>query len=164
MNRPGLLVVFLFLVVSITSCAQTKHGIRKIHAFSREQMPGNIPMPGLGIPGGPDTVYTIYAETSDKNIQWDSAWVNNKTYTVKTVWLNENRAEPGIGKSNGEKIVLKGDNKWFLSVLYLVPAGHSMPPPSPAGQGGMLLKGRHQGKPLLHTVSQWVELLAIPSV
>lgn len=163
MNRHNLIFLLIFLVVSGGSCAQTKHGIRKIHAYSREQMPGNIPMPGLGIPSGPDTVFTIYVETSDKKIQWDSAWRNNKTYTVETVWLTDNRAEPGISKSNGEKIVLKGDKKSYLYALYLVPAGQVLPAPAPVDQGGLLLKGRHDGKSFFQIISQLVELEAIPS-
>lgn len=163
MNRQNFIFLLLFLVVSGESCAQTKHGIRKIYAFSREQMPGNIPMPGLGIPGGPDTVYTIYVETSDKKIEWDSAWRNNKTYTVEAVWLTENRAEPGISKNTEEKIVLKGEKKSYLYALYLVPAGESLPVPASVEQGGLLLKGRYEGIGFFQIVSQLVELKAIPS-
>ncbi len=160
------LFVSLLITGSLLSCAQGKYGIKKIRAFSAEQIPGNIPVDekGQSMYKGPDTLYTIYIESTGKKIDWDSAWKNDRTYTVVTTLVAEKSLEAGTEKNTGKKIVLTPRNGNQLWMLQLVPAENKTRAPGSLKPGEIILRGRFDNKTIFQAVKGLTELNVFPSV
>lgn len=106
-------------VVQATGCIKTTAAFRSVH------LPGNIPVDpeGRSLYKGPDTLLTIYVETSPLPIKWLMAWSEGRTWSVTPIAQTGPSVEAGIRKTDRQHIVLtaaKG-NKWWR--LELSPAG-----------------------------------------
>src|SRR6185295_3874961 len=86
------------LLITLASGAQSKYGIRRTDAFFTEHMPGNIRANDNGEPAfhGPDTITTIYIETTSNAIKWITAWKDGKSFSVSTTAINERPYEVGV--------------------------------------------------------------------
>lgn len=158
------LLIFL-TVVCLTACAQEKYGIKRVVAFRSLRMPGNIPVDenGNSLFKGPDTINTIYVETSRKGVQWETAWKNGKAYSVVAELLPGASFEAGTGKATGKKIVLtpaKGNQQWLLQ---LEPLEKTQKAPIALKAGELLLKGKYGKTIVLQTVKQQTELEVMPA-
>ena len=155
----------LFSSISIISCSQTKYGIKKIYAFSAERLPGNIPVDAQGnsLYKGPDTLNTIYIETSGKDIQWNSAWKNGKMYSINAMLIIGLPYEAGIKKSNNQKVLISAAPGSKLWQLELVPAEGKKKSPVKARPGEIILEGIYKGKKIIQKIDKQVELALPPS-
>ena len=102
--------------LSLGSCAQTKLGIVKAHAYMQLNMPGTIPVGDEH--KGPDTVYRVYVETrAGINFNCIGAQIGQNSYKI----LSSKVSPPiNIGISeNGEAAIVnakKGNNLWQLNL------------------------------------------------
>ena len=159
-------VIFVLLSsISLSSCGQTKHGIRKIYAFRSEHLPGmaRVDNEGRVINPRPDIVYTIYIEATSGDLTWSRAWKDGQSYNVVPIQL-EGEQEVGVAKSTNEKILLrpaKGNKLWQLQ---LQRSDEPAAAPVEAKNGEIILQGKKGKKTFIQKVSPVVELEAIPSV
>ena len=166
--RSAVLSVCLWCV-AFAAQAQTIPGVKVRYAFITEHQPGNIPVdPNNGRPlhaPGPDTLYTIYIETSTPQpVYWYAAWQKGETYSINCTRVDKTPVEAGTKKKGGEKIIIdtsKGGTLWRLD---LFPAAKKLPSPAGLQPGEMLLQGVRGNKKIILRVSKLVELSAIPSV
>ena len=115
--RFSLKLCILLLGVSFGSCAQTKSGIVKAHAYMQLNMPGTIPVGDEH--KGPDTLYRVYIESRvDKKFIWSAAYIGSKTYNIVSY-----KATPPVNVGNlsstGEAGIVttkKGNTLWQLNL------------------------------------------------
>ncbi len=107
----------LLLGISFGSCAQTKTGIIKAHAYMQLNIPGTIPVGDEH--KGPDTLYRVYIESrADKNFIWSAAYIGNNAFNIISY-----KAVPPVTVGNltstGEAAVIttkKGNILWQLNL------------------------------------------------
>ncbi|HEV7780656.1 MAG TPA: hypothetical protein VGO58_05290 [Chitinophagaceae bacterium] len=159
-------IVLLSILYSLSACAQGKYGIKKINAFTTERMPGNIPveMPGEPVHRGPDTLLIIYVETKGNTASWDTAWWNNKSYSINASLVSEETLETGIQKTTGKRITLRKESGNQLWVLYLEPQEKMATPPVRIKKTEILLQGKYGTKRVTQLIRSYTELEPIPSV
>jgi hypothetical protein len=160
--------VFFFglFILALSSCAQSKYGIKKIIAFYAIPRPGNIPVDEKGneIYKAPDTVHVIYIEMSSKNISWQQAWLNNKNYGLSAVLIQTTPMEAGINSITKKRILLQpsiGNSLWQIQ---LVPAEKIVQAPQNIKTGEILLMGQYGNKIIFQKINSEVKLLLHPSV
>ncbi len=158
--------VFLLLLISLISSAQSNFGIKKIYAFYIEHLPGNIAVDENGKPlrASADTIYTIYIEAST-HILWDSAWANNKLYSIISKLISVTPFDAGKKMINNEKIILKTSRGYKLWQLEFYESGKSFYPQK-LKQGEILLRGIYNGKIIRKRipVERQIQLYTPPSV
>jgi hypothetical protein len=160
-------ILFSFLITcSLTGCAQGKYGIKKIDAFWKEQVPGNIPVDANGesLYTGPDTLHTVYIETNGQKIEWDKAWKNGKAYSITTTLITTFPVETGIEKATGKKNRIspaKGNQLW---VLHLMPIMPKTEVPGYIKTRQMVIRGKYGSKTITQIVKKETELSTLPSV
>ena len=157
----------LFLIgVCLVACAQENYGIKRMVAFRSLRMPGNIPVDenGNSLFKGPDTINTIYVETTRKGIQWDTAWRNGRAYTVAAELLSTASFDAGTDKRTGKKIVLtaaNGNQQWLLQLEPL--ENNQKVPVTSLKSGEILLKGKYGKSTIMQTIKQQTELDVLPA-
>jgi hypothetical protein len=163
-------VLSLCLVLTaLLPVAQTTPGVKLLYAFITEHQPGNIPIdPANGHPlhaAGPDTLYTIYIETSGPQpVYWYAAWQKDETYSIHCSRVEKTPVEAGITKTGREKIMINASEGSTVWRLDLFPADKNLPLPADLRKGEIILQGMRANKKLVLQVSKLVELAAIPSV
>lgn len=161
-----LLFLLCFILITVSSCAQSKYGIKKITAFYALRTPGNIPVDenGKELYSGPDTIHTIYIEVSGKNtVKWEDAWKNNNYYTVISTKITQATFEAGMGKTANSRIIIKpaaGNTLWQLS---LSPLETKPAKPAKALHDEIILQGKYNGKKVIQKISKQTELVLPPS-
>jgi hypothetical protein len=146
--------------------AQAVTGVRHVYAFMTEHQPGNIAVNPDGRPfhAGPDTVYTVYVETTAQDIQWKRAYIQGRAYTVYCRRVQKTPVEAGRTVQGGERIRLqagKGGRLWQLDL------GMTDEPPvyGVKGRAGeIVLEGRRGNKKMVVRVNKIIMLEGIPSV
>jgi hypothetical protein len=160
------LFLLSFICIAISSCAQSKYGIKKITAFYALRTPGNIPVDenGRELYSGPDTVHTIYIEVSGKNIiKWEDAWKNNNFYTVISTKITQAAFEAGMEKTENSKVIIKpaaGNTLWQLS---LSPSETKTAKPPKSLENEIILQGKYNGKKIIQKINKLIELVLPPS-
>ncbi|MBI3138629.1 MAG: hypothetical protein HYZ15_08605 [Sphingobacteriales bacterium] len=161
------LVPLLFLLLPVGwACSQTKQVFRKSYGYYSERLPGNIPVDPNGnpLPGfGPDTLYTLYMETAAGELNWDSAWVGEKTFTIIAQLLQDPVAKAGIEKSGNQPVIIRAGKGAVLWRLDLVPV-EPVPGKAVIPGGKLMIKGRKGKKKFEVHISSLVELTIPPSV
>lgn len=156
-----------FILIVISSCAQSKYGIKKVTAFYALRTPGNIPVDenGRELYSGPDTIHTIYIEVSGKNtIKWEDAWKNNNYYTVISTKITQATFEAGMDKTANSRVIIKpsaGNTLWQLS---LSPSETKITNPAKALHNEIILRGKYKEKKITQKISNLTELVLPPSV
>ena len=113
----------LLLWGSLFSCAQTNTIVKKVYSFYTERTAGNIAVDQNGneITARVDTTIQVYVEASAKNIIWDTAWLNNKSYLIITQLITQDSIDAGIKKDEGIRAVIRGKKGDYIWQLYLQP-------------------------------------------
>jgi hypothetical protein len=161
------LFLLSFILITDSSCAQSKYGIKKITAFYALRTPGNIPVDenGRELYNGPDTIHTIYIEVSGKNtVKWEDAWKNNNYYTIISTKIAQATFEAGMGKIANSRVVIKpaaGNTLWQLS---LSPSETNTSKPSKGAENEIILQGKFNGKKITQKINKQTELVLPPSV
>lgn len=156
----------LLFFVTLSSYAQTKYGIKNIYAYYAQHLPGNIPVDdnGNSLYKGPDTLITVYIETTGQEPHWSNAWRGNKVYSIVTTLIKQPTIEAGIRKSSNQKILVspaKGNCLWQLE---FVPQESRMLPPQKMKPGEIILRGKYKSKTFLQKISRLIELRLPDSV
>ena len=164
--KYGLIILTFLCCFSIASSAQLKYGIRKANAFFTEWTPGTIRANDNGDPEfqGPDTINTIYIETTGGPIKWISAWKDGKSFSVTTTIIHDRPVEVGVNRANNAKVTLrpqKGNQLWLLQ---LEKKGTSSKPPVRAKKGEIILQGKYGGKLFIKKITSQIGLESLPSV
>lgn len=165
-NKLYQLLLLLFLLLSLSSCAQSKSVIRKQYAFYTEHLPGNIRADENGneLPFKPDTVIVVYLETTTKSITLDTAWKNGACYKITAQLINLLPFEIGTAINANKKIVLGVAKGNFLWQLYLQPLNKALPNQQIIKGNEILIKGKYKGKKITRKIASPIQLVAIPSV
>lgn len=114
---------------------------------------GTIPVDVNGEPlhTGVDSSYIIYLETN-RQISWDSAWVDGKRFRVIANKLEDFPVKAGI-KSDGEELHLtprKGYTLWMLQ-LDTNESPITAPPP---GNERLLIRGNYDNKSFIKGIDE----------
>ena len=159
------LLLLSFLCVSIFTNAQSKHIIKNVYATYTIHIPGNIPVGRNGKALARfDTVNIIYIETPSKEIRWNMAWQNDKTFSIITTMIDSSSLNVGVNKSTNENMVIRTKNGNKLWQLQLVPGEKKLPVHSPSLRGEILLEGIYHNKKITQKIYKQTELISIPSV
>ena len=164
-----MMIKYFFITIlslsTVVSYSQTKNCIQKMYAFYGIRIPGIIPVDPNGEPlyHGPDKTYLIYVETNGNEIQWGNAWINGKTYSVRSVLLNDFPVEVGTRKTNHQKISIAPAGKNKLWQLEIMPSGKKIKPPAKAKKNEIILEGKCKGK-IIEKITKQIELELPPSV
>jgi hypothetical protein len=159
------LFLLSFVLIALSSCAQSKYSIKKITAFYALRTPGNIAVDEKGneLYSGPDTIHTIYIEVSGKNtVKWEDAWKNNNYYTLISTKITQAIFEAGMDK-NSNKVILKpatGNTLWQLS---LSPSETKTSKPGKGVANEIIIQGKYNGKKIIQKISKLTELVLPPS-
>ena len=151
----------ILLFVAVCSCAQTKSIVVNAYGFYEIRSPGNIPVDdnGNSLYNGPDTTYTVYCETSTKNIVWTAAWKGGRSYSAIPVLLPNKVHNAGIAKKNSEKVIIRTTDKNVLWRIELVPDINETKPPKSYKDRGILLHGKSGTQPLYRVVTGSSQLI-----
>jgi hypothetical protein len=157
-------VLYSLLCISVLSCAQSKHLVKKVYATYTVHLPGNIMVDknGNSISRG-DTLNVVYVVTLGQ-IHWARAWKNGRNYSVIQTLITETPFEAGINKMTNEKIILHSTNGNKLWKLQLVPEEKFFLAPLKTLPGEIILHGIYHGKKIIQKILQQTEIASIPSV
>lgn len=160
------LIVF-FLPVHLMSCAQTKKPVHNTHAFFEQRFPGKLRVDtnGKPVPIIPDTTVIVYVETTAKQVQWEMAWQNGRTYSILKQQLVKAPFKAGKLYSEDRKITVFIEEGNYLWQLYLIKEPQqSTAPGEQVKENEILLKGKYKGRFFYQKTGKPVELEGIPSV
>lgn len=129
-----------------------------------QHQPGNIPVDPNGRPlhEGPDTVYTVYVETTGQAIQWKAACIDGRMYSIAAHPVTKTPFEAGTRKRPKEKIFLpaaRGNHLWRLDFGLM-----EEKPACRQKKGEILLEGKRGNKNIMVKTSDVAELWEIPAV
>jgi hypothetical protein len=153
----------LLAVAGLACRSEAQCGTRNARAFLEVRYPGTIPVDENRQPlhRGPDSTYTIYVESANRQLGAGYAWVDKKTFRISTEEVTV--AEIGREKQSGEAVIMKpakGYRLWRIS-LYPV-AARKMP--LKQVKGTIQLQFNNGGKTCTQTIRRITELKVIPSV
>jgi hypothetical protein len=151
---------------SLNACTQIKDGIKNIQGFYIEKLPGNIPVDENGNSSfkGPDTLITIYVETSGKEPDWKMAWWGSKNYSITSSLISQTQYEVGTTIKDNKKIFLNPAKRNKLWKLNLQVSDKKVYLPQVIKKGQLLLKGKYLNKTIYRKINTLVQLTTIPSV
>jgi hypothetical protein len=166
MRKARYILIVLLCFNSFVSWTQANYGIRKICAFYTERLPGNIRVDpnGNSLYKGPDTLITIYIVTSGKSAVWESAWRNDRTYTISSSLVSQTPYTAGTNLGNGKEIILRpatGNKLWQLNLLE---SYKKVASPRKIKPGEVLLKGKYMNKTIFRKIGSLIQLTTFPSV
>ena len=155
-----------FLVVvtySLSSCAQTKHGIKNIHAFNTVQLPGNIEVNQNGNQNQAltDTSFFLYVE-ANQEINWQRATRNTKCYKIIKTEIKNSPIEIGETNIDKTKITLNPEKENRIWHLLLVP-DQNCSTSFENEQNIIILEGELSGKKIRQTVNKITQLYKPPT-
>jgi hypothetical protein len=157
----GLVISVLFFI----SCS--RHGIAESKAYVRQLIAGTVRSNDNGkqMNSGVSKEYLIYIETdiSKPPIHWETAWIEQKPYSIRPVEIViPNQV---IGKTtDGKEVVMnakKGNRLWQL---VLIPTDRSKEDSElriKINKAKILLIGSWKNKPFTYKVSKEYELQAL---
>jgi hypothetical protein len=162
-------ISFLFtaLIASVGLFAQSTYGIKKVHAYYEEHMPGNIPVgeDGQPVKKYPVVVHHIFIETGSKTkIQWKTAWKDGKSYSVSTIEVTASPVVLGKEKISEKEVVLKPSKGNKLWKLELNTQNKMTKSPLKAKAGEIILQGIYNGKKIYKRIEKEIELYTPLSV
>jgi len=158
------LLSYSLLTVSLYACAQSKYSIKNIYGVYEVHLPGNIAVDQNGNEiSSRDTLNVIYVETSTKQIQWNVAWKNDKTYSILSHLSDTNFIDAGTNTITNEKMIIHASTGNKLWQLRLIPLDSKISSPVKILQDEILLLGSYNGKRILQKIKKQVELNSIPS-
>ena len=158
------LLFYSFLCISLWSCAQSTHLVKKVVATYTVHMPGNIAVDRNGNSSSQgDTLNIVYIETASGKIRWTKAWKDRESYAIITTLITGSSFDAGTNKLTDEKIILRVTGKSKLWKLQLVP-GEKFLPPLKALPAQFILQGIYHGKKITQKIDRQIEMVAIPSV
>lgn len=160
-----IMLSFLFFNCHIAN-TQITYGIKSIQGVYIEKLPGNIPVDenGNSLFKGPDTLITIYVETSGKEPEWKMAWRGNKNYSITSSLISQKRYEVGTTMKDNKKIILSpaaGNKLWQLTLQL---NNKKIKLPQKLKIGELLIKGKYKGKDFYIKNDTLVQLSTHPSV
>lgn len=166
----SLFLVGVNLFMSCSSAGQIKSIVKKTYSFATERQPGNIPVDvnGNEILVEMEPGIQVYVETTNKNITWDSAWFNGKTYLLVMQNVGQQNTDAGRIKMTGKNAVIKiapGNYLWQLS---LFPLETIQPAVKKSvlklGINSVIISGKYKGIAFLQKAGVPAQLEAIPSM
>jgi hypothetical protein len=161
MKQSVYFLSFIFLGVSLLSCAQTKTVIKKADAFIAVHTPGNIPVLENGDQSfRADTSVMIYARVADTAIRWRSVFFNSHEYMVHASKVS-GTVTPGIDKSNGNIIRISPQKGYSLMLLTL--EKKQKDDTAAVTNAGIILTAVYKGKKIKYLISSFTELALQPS-
>jgi hypothetical protein len=126
-----LLKALSFLILSLTavffSCAQTKSIISKARLVYYMPATGNIRVDSNGEPITVkiDTVFTVYVESSTRNITWLNAIGNGRQYKIYSNVITQTPVKAGLQKSNNQLLFIQPSAGFILWELRLLPLNNT---------------------------------------
>jgi hypothetical protein len=144
------------------SCS--RHGIVKTYAFVRQTVAGTIKVDDSGRPmsSGITTQHLIFVETdtSRGSLQWGTAWIDQKPYTVQPIEITDH--DQILGKTmDGENVTIDVKKKHRLWQLVLSPAEDSIGNADlreKIKKSKILLTGTWKAKPFSYKISKEKQL------
>ena len=112
----GLTMLLLF------SCVSTKKVIQDAQAFVITPQQGTVQVDEKGneVSPLPSPVIIVFVHSKSNELNWDSAWFNNRSYAIKQQLITQ-PFEMGVDGKTGEKITLTPKEGTFLFQLQIVP-------------------------------------------
>ncbi|MDQ6609902.1 MAG: hypothetical protein M3Y85_08790 [Bacteroidota bacterium] len=146
--------------VSLAGCAQMNKTIIKAAAFYTIPTPGTIQVDDRGNPVQPQRrkVYNIFMEIKGPSPEWTKAWVDEKSYSVISLTVQEKKVIIGKKKSDDQKIVMEAGKGNILVQLELSPGQNYKRPPNTVMPGELLLEGKWKGKLFYYKIANVMEL------
>ena len=139
-------LLIVLVAASLCSCAQSKYGIVRAHAYMQETTPGTVMQDDMR--RGPDTLYRVYVETKTRRqIKWITASVGNQVYKI----ILSKATSPvfiGLSKETGDSAIVsakKGNILWQLN-LEKQEADRSLYPKNTGSRNAILLKLKSEKK------------------
>ena len=159
------------ILISLLLCSPISFGqwftiIKRTDAFFVLHQPGMIPVDAEGnaLSSGPDTINTVYVETSNNNIKWIGAWKNGKSFSILATEIKDSTFEVGTGKDSDQKIILKPARGNHLWQLQLIPERTGSKAPVKAKRGELILKSKYKRNTIIQQIKSQIELASLPSV
>lgn len=109
-------------VVFLLACSGVKKAIISAEAYSLTAQRGTVQVDEKGNETATvaATVITVYVESKYNALQFDSAWVNDRSYSVQTQMIT-NPLEVGFEENTGQKIIVGSSGKNYIYQLQVVP-------------------------------------------
>lgn len=151
-------VILAVCFYTVPSCAQTKIPVVKADAFYTIPVPGTIAVDENGQPRNNkrDTVFSIFAETKETNINWEKAWTNGHSYSLTSV--NKTNSKIEIGEGATKKITLTPQSGNTIWQLELSNDQKNEKPPQRLSAMEILLKGQWKNKSFFYKIKSAKEL------
>lgn len=160
MSISAKLYCICLFITTFQACAQVKNTVVKSNAFFMIPMPGTVPVDEQGNEVRPqrDTVYFIYVETKEKDIKWERAWKNGRSFSVIPSALREAKTVITSGLGGNQKIRISpadGNTVWQIE---LSDDQQKAAAPQPLKAGEILLIGKEKGKAFYVTINTVTEI------
>ncbi|MFL5772248.1 MAG: hypothetical protein ACJ75F_03765 [Flavisolibacter sp.] len=153
-------LVFIIFSFLFTACNLERKLVKNSYAYTSIRMPGTLAVDQNGKPihKGADTSTLIFVETAREGIIWEKAWMDNKSFIINPVAINNIPLELGHKKTTGEPVVLApGKDNQFWQLL-LKPSDNPVSTES-LKEGEILLQGRYKNKKFTKKITDITELL-----
>ena len=155
---------YSFLSLGFFACAQSKYSIKNIYSIYKVHIPGNIAVDENGKEiSSRDTVNLIYIESPTKDIHWDTAWKNDKTYFIISTLIDSSSFDVGTNRLTNENMIIHASAGNKLWQLQMVVSEKKIPSPVNILQNEIVLQGKYNGKRIFQKIKNQVELNSIPS-
>jgi hypothetical protein len=161
--RTKLLVTvtcFLGIILFLFSCTSSNKVIKQTQGFFVTLSPGIVAVDenGKEMPSNSQANYSVYAVTSSDKVKWDSAWINDRIYTISVEKINASPVvEVGIDKATGSKVTITIGETDHLYLLHLNPV-LSSPKMHADPLGELKIKATYKGKVINCTITNIKEL------
>lgn len=150
------LLFVLLLLISLSSCAQTKHIIKNGYSFVVVTNAGTMAVDANGkeLTKRTDTLHNIYVETAgDITPEWTALWIDGKAYDVNAMPM-EKGAEPGTSRADNRRITItpvEGNKLWLLHASTLI---QNKKAPAFNNAGAIIIEGKVSNKKFTYTIEK----------
>lgn len=146
----------------ILGCSQSKSIVSRINAVYTIHLPGNVAVDPQGNEiSNIDTAITVYVQTVDSNIIWESAWMQESKFDITAEKLIDTNVNAGISSESGEPVNIKTEKNNILWRLDLSRSQKNVSPPKNIDSKEILIEGKYEGKSFYQTTTA-VEIQSLP--
>ncbi len=165
------LMLLTIFCIGCAASAQIKNGVIKSAAFFTEHSPGNIAVDENGNELGPRITIAlqVFLEVKkDENFIWDTAWYNQKAYTIQSFKITEKKINVGVLSATGEPAFINTKSNNILLQLNFMPIDEPVKENNSKNlqtpEKNIVITGKYKGIAFSHNAGVPAQLEAIPSM
>lgn len=152
--------IWFACLIAVSSCAQQRKAVVKAYAFYMVPTPGTIPVDENGQPleYKIDTVFSVFVETRNADMQWLRAWKKNASFALSSSRIKSGSIVVGASRPENKEIRLRAKEGHTLWQLHLSAEQKTVSAPQSLKGQDLLLQGKWKNGTVYHTIRSWTAL------